>query len=241
MKIIASDFDGTLCFENKISEEDKLAIEKFRSLGHKFGIVTGRDIDNGLIISRGNIFRPDFTICCTGAIIMDGDGKFIYTKKAPAGDFFKDVIRKAMEYRAVLFMISDGLIKFNVDVWGKNECDFTNLKEFTQANTWFKTVEEAGKFTDYVNANFSKYVSAHHNGLGVDLPPPNISKVTGIKEYASRFDNPEIYTVGDNVNDIEMIKAFNGFAVSNAVPEVKKVAKRHCNRIADLIETVLKE
>ena len=128
-----------------------------------------------------------------------------------------------------------------MDVWGKNECDFTNLKEFTQANTWFMTVEEAGKFTDYVNANFSKYVSAHHNGLGVDLPPPNISKVTGIKEYASRFDNPEIYTVGDNVNDIEMIKAFNGFAVSNAVSEVKKVAKRHCNRIADLIETVLKE
>ena len=113
------------------------------------------------------------------------------------------------------------------------------LKQFTQANTWFRTVEDAGEFTKYVNDNFSSYVCAHHNGLGVDLPPPNTSKVSGIYEYAKNFDNPQIYTVGDNVNDIEMIKEFNGFAVGNAVKELKAVAKHNCNRIADMIEQIL--
>jgi hydroxymethylpyrimidine pyrophosphatase-like HAD family hydrolase len=139
---------------------------------------------------------------------MDGEGKFIHLKKAPVGDFFDDIIKKACELNATLFMVSDGLIKVNVDVWRKNACDLSVLKQFTQANTWFRTVEDAGKFTKYVNDNFSSYVCAHHNGLGVDLPPPNTSKVSGIYEYAKNFDNPQIYTVGDNVNDIEMVKEF---------------------------------
>ena len=49
------------------------------------------------------------------------------------------------------------------------------------------------------------------------MPPANTSKVTGIYEYASLFENPEIYAVGDNVNDLPMIKEFCGYAVSNAV------------------------
>lgn len=241
MKILASDFDGTLCVDGIISEADRLAVEKFRAAGNKFGIVTGRDIDNGLIISRGNYIYPDFTVCCTGAVIMDGSGEIISMKKAPAGEFFKKIIKRAVELEAVLFMISDGLIKFNIDVWEKNETDLTNLKEYTQANTWFTCERDAEIFTAYVNENFKGMICAHQNGLGVDMPPPGISKVTGIYEYAKRFSCPEIYTVGDNVNDSEMIKEFNGFAVENAVKEVKDLSKRHCRRIADLIDTIMKE
>jgi hydroxymethylpyrimidine pyrophosphatase-like HAD family hydrolase len=239
MKIIFSDFDGTLFYDNCISERDLTAIEKFRKLGNKFGIVTGRDIDNGLIISRGNIFKPDFTICCTGAIIMDETGKIIYQKTAPSGDFFDKLIKKAIELKATLFMISDGLVKYNVDVWGVNKVDLSGLKKYTQANTWFTTIDDAKAFTDYVNQNFEGLVCAHQNGLGVDLPPPNTSKVTGIYEYASYFKDAEIITVGDNVNDIEMITHLNGFAVENAVDSVKACTKNHCGRIADLIEKVL--
>ncbi|MBR7101750.1 MAG: HAD hydrolase family protein, partial [Clostridia bacterium] len=43
MKIIATDFDGTLSYNGKISEEDKAAIKRFRDAGNKFGVVTGRD------------------------------------------------------------------------------------------------------------------------------------------------------------------------------------------------------
>ena len=44
MKIIASDFDGTLNYHG-ISAEDTAAIAKFRAAGNKFGIVTGRDLE----------------------------------------------------------------------------------------------------------------------------------------------------------------------------------------------------
>ena len=50
MIIIASDFDGTLNHHG-ISEADKNAINKFRAEGNKFGIVTGRDLEQLLQLS----------------------------------------------------------------------------------------------------------------------------------------------------------------------------------------------
>ena len=41
-KVAASDFDGTLFREMKISAEDMTAIKSWQAAGNKFGIVTGR-------------------------------------------------------------------------------------------------------------------------------------------------------------------------------------------------------
>jgi hydroxymethylpyrimidine pyrophosphatase-like HAD family hydrolase len=71
------------------------------------------------------------------------------------------------------------------------------------------------------------------------MPPLGTSKVSGIYDYAKAFENPKIYTVGDNVNDIPMILEFEGYAVSNAKDEVKAVAKHQCDRIANMIEEIM--
>jgi hydroxymethylpyrimidine pyrophosphatase-like HAD family hydrolase len=73
------------------------------------------------------------------------------------------------------------------------------------------------------------------------MPPAGVSKSTGVLAYAAMFDNPEIYTVGDNYNDLGMIQDFESFAVSNAVPAVKEAAKHQCNRIADMIDFIMEE
>ena len=41
MKIIASDFDGTINYNGRVSDEDKAAIKRFRAAGNRIGIVTG--------------------------------------------------------------------------------------------------------------------------------------------------------------------------------------------------------
>ena len=124
---------------------------------------------------------------------------------------------------------------------GKIPYDISVLKEFTHANGTFPSDEAAQEFADYVNENFGDKITAHRNGWNVDMPPEHTSKVTGIYEYAKMFDNPEIYAVGDNANDILMVKEFCGFAVSNAVESLKKVAKHQCNRVCDMIEYLLSE
>lgn len=241
MKIIATDFDGTLSYNGKVSEEDKLAIHRFRAAGNKFGIVTGRDVDAAQWIKPEGGLAFDYLICCTGGVIRDEEGALIYQKKGEVGPFFYDIIEKAMELKAYCFSVGDVLLKASIDVKGKIPMQLHALKEFTHANTGFETEENAEAYVRYVNENYGDRISAHRNGRAVDMPPAHTSKVTGIYEYAKRFDHPEIYTVGDNMNDIAMIREFCGFAVSNAKDEVKEAAKYQCNRIADMIDFIMKE
>ena len=240
MKIIASDYDGTLN-NNGISSEDIEAINSFRLQGNKFGIVTGRDVDLAQWIKQENGFEFDFVICCTGGVIKDGYGRIIYSKKGKVDTFFYDLIKKAIELGSNFFAIGDTLLKCYVDTSGQIPLQLDAIKEFTHSNVGFSKEENATIFAKFVQENYSDKISAYQNGWHVDMPPAGISKVTGVYAYASLFDNPEIYAVGDNVNDLPMIEEFNGFAVSNAKEEVKARAKHQCNRICDMIEALMEE
>ena len=59
MKIIATDFDGTLSFNGKVRDEDKAAIARFRQAGNKFGVVTGRDLEMSFWV-KSNCPELDF-------------------------------------------------------------------------------------------------------------------------------------------------------------------------------------
>lgn len=240
MKIIASDFDGTVNYHGKISDEDKAAISRFRKAGNKFGIVTGRDAELSQWIRQENGFEYDFVISCTGAFIRDGDGNALYVKRGKLGRFIDEIVEKAFELKCTFFTVGNGFNKCYVDTLGKIPYDFSMLSEFTHANCTFPSDEVAEEFAQFVKDNYGDKISAYRNGWSVDMPPADTSKVTGIYEYAKLFDNPEVYTVGDNVNDLPMIKEFNGYAVSNAVELVQKEAKHHCNRICDMIEELMR-
>lgn len=243
MKIIASDYDGTInC--GGISEADSKAIAKFRSAGNKFGIVTGRDLEMALWVlfdlkkSQADV---DFVICCTGAVILTGDGEIAQIKRGKTTSELHKIVEKARELGVGNFNINNGLKRLYFDPKGKIPYSLDDMTEFTQLNAWFPESENAVKFNDYVRENHSSFINAFQNGGSVDMPPINTSKVTGIYDYASQFDNPEIYTVGDNLNDLPMIDEFCSFAVSNAHPHVKERAKHQCDRIADMIEFIMEE
>ena len=79
-KIIASDYDGTLCRDEGITEHDKAAIARWQTAGNLFGLVTGRNIHDALAVTRDPScgIRFDFVICCSGSIVLDRDGHIIY-------------------------------------------------------------------------------------------------------------------------------------------------------------------
>ncbi len=239
MKIIASDFDGTINYQGKISDDDKAAIRRFRQAGNKFGIVTGRDAELSQWIRQENGFEFDFIISCTGALIRDGDGNVLFTKKGKIGPFMDEIIAMALKLKTCFFTIGDVFTKCYADTYGKIPFDYSVLKEFTHVNCTFSNDEVAEEFVQFVKKNYSDCISVHRNGWSVDMPPANTSKVTGIYEYAKCFDNPEIYAVGDNVNDLPMIREFCGYAVSNAVDLVKQEAKHQCDRVCDMINELM--
>ena len=62
------------------------------------------------------------------------------------------------------------------------------------------------------------------------------------RKYSKQIKNEEdIYTIGDGYSDIEMIKRFDGYAMENAVNEVKKYAIKEYPSVSNLIEDILEE
>ena len=245
MIIIASDYDGTLNHHG-ISEEDKGAISKFRKAGNKFGLVTGRDLEQALWVLKDlkkAKLDVDFVICCTGAVRFNGNGEIESIKKQSSlGTYLEEILEYAKTLDIGAFRVSNELTVCHVDTSGNVKQDFSGLNgQLTQANAWFYEEEDAQKFADYVTLNFKDKISIFRNGGCIDMPPRGVSKVTGIYDYLSNHPDAKIVTVGDNVNDVPMLKEFGGYAVSNAREEAKAAAKHQCERIADMIEEIMKE
>ena len=76
MKALASDFDGTLYFEDGIKENDQQAIVHFQK-HHLFGLCTGRPLI-GVQHYIKDCIQPDFYIVSSGACILDKECHVLY-------------------------------------------------------------------------------------------------------------------------------------------------------------------
>lgn len=243
MIIIASDYDGTLN-HNGVSDGDKEAIKKFRAAGNKFGIVTGRDLEMAtwVLYDLEKIgLEIDFVICCTGGIILNSDGEMLSVKKQKTGEYIKEILSYARNLSLGVFRVSNELTTCYADKKNRIKQDFSAISELTQANAWFSKEEDAEAFLQHVKKNYPNTISIFRNGGSIDMPPYGVSKVTGIYDYAKDYEGAKIYTVGDNVNDIPMLKEFESYAVSNARDEAKAVASHQCIRIENMIEEIMGE
>ena len=76
MKLLASDFDNTLWFEDHMKDEDVKAIHEFQKHGHLFGICSGRSLSGILRPSKPYDIQYDFFILLSGGLILNKDSDF---------------------------------------------------------------------------------------------------------------------------------------------------------------------
>ena len=99
---LASDFDGTLYFmntEERFHAQDVFEILFYQKRGGVFGICTGRSPDSIFDIV-GNFIRPDFIISVSGALIVDREGKVLYScpmDRGAAGRIYRDYAAQAAQ------------------------------------------------------------------------------------------------------------------------------------------------
>ncbi len=73
MKILASDYDGTLRTEELVDINDVHAIHEFRAAGNMFGLVTGRSMESLQTEIQKNKIEFDFIVANNGGVIYDRD------------------------------------------------------------------------------------------------------------------------------------------------------------------------
>ena len=242
MKIAASDYDGTLFRNGTISNETVEGVRLWRAAGNKFGMVSGRDY--GMLKPQLKHYgvEYDFTICNNGGIIRDASDNVIYQKNIDAR-ILEAMSREPLVRRSFHFAFSSEDVTYlcheregswitrEAKQWEFptvkiEESEIATLERIQQFSLGFETPEQANACADVLNKNFSTNVRAYPNRCSVDITPAGVSKRQGLEELmkAMHWEDCKLCVIGDETNDLPMIKAFNGYTVETARAEIKSEA-----------------
>ena len=224
--ILASDFDGTIFIDGKISQKDIKAIRDFQQAGNLFAIVTGRSFASLDPLIEGKI-KPDALICNNGGHIFvkdEGGLKEVFKatiSKAKAREFLNFYGRKIPNQMAIFTESA----KVN---------DLKNINESIMALAIYSESQIPNHFPEDFDFHYSIGV--------IDVVKKGINKQRGIefiKDFYS-YDG-EIIAIGDDYNDIDFLKnTLFSYTLDYVTNEaVREVCNFSVKSVADLIENLM--
>ena len=252
-KVAASDFDGTLFRDFDITAQDLSAIKSWRSAGNKFGIVTGR----AFVMLKPHLkefaLDLDFVICCNGAAIYDGDRRIIFESELPK-KILLDIMDDSCASRSLHFAFeaADEIFctrvkesswilrekgRWNFPVTFVDAAQIPTLpKRINQLALDFPTPDDAQAAADALNQRFGTQIFAQKNTHSMDIVPANINKARGVETLLRVMNwRGEIFVIGDEANDLPMIKTFGGYTVATAKDFVKREASQIFDSVGDML------
>lgn len=254
IKVAASDFDGTLFRNNKITDEDLWAIKNWRAAGNKFGIVTGRTFI--MLEKHLKEFKldVDFSICCNGAIIHDGAGAVIFETEVPR-KVLLELMNEPCANKSLHFAFETAdevfYCKTNEQSWIFREYDkwsfaltkisesevSTLAKKINQLALDFKNPEETAQAAEIINKKYGAEIFAQKNTHSLDIVAANINKARGVENLLKVIDleGAKAFVIGDESNDLPMIRHFGGFTVYSAKDFVKREATEVFDSVGEML------
>lgn len=246
MKIIASDYDGTLRQHDTVSAEDAESIRRWQKAGNLFGIITGRGLSSLQPLLRSHGVSCDFLITNNGAAIFDAQTRLLYALEAD-GRFLAPLLSSIRDHggksaaitrlqQRQCVQLSKELEKNPEERW-ITPAEAAGISRFLQVDCVLPDETRAHRLANETNRLFSKNIAAFPNGICVDIVSQGAGKTNGIHHLIRLFSSTpdDVLVIGDNYNDLEMIRAFSGFAVSSGKPEVREAARAVYPRVGDLI------
>ncbi|MCL2212628.1 MAG: Cof-type HAD-IIB family hydrolase [Oscillospiraceae bacterium] len=252
MILLASDFDGTLYQNERVSEYDIGMIKKWRGAGNAFIVATGRDRFSFDML-KGELPDDLFDgyVLAGGAYVYDKEGKMVHSS-AGDGSYIPQLCQTIYQLggrdvyvsagREVRITISpDGKSSQLTDFHDATEITFDEvvpISEFHFMGTYFPTAEITLRFAEVMAERFAGKFVAHPHGSWCDVAPVGISKESGIAAFLATMPTQprEVLTAGDNYNDISMLAAYRGYAMLGApAPVVAAAQRRTAKCVGDII------
>ena len=249
-RMLASDLDGTLILEEKISQKDREAIKELRKRGGIFAISTGRPLNGIGILDNDDKIEIDYYVLLNGALILDSNREKISHKciennvlRDILGDILTDDMKVGMDTGYTTYVYNEiedfpfdnvRLIKSIDEI--KEE---VSLLSITLDD---KSFEEIEKLKDYINNKYGEKIIAYRNTKYIDVVSKGCSKGEGIKTIANLagLEADKIYTIGDSYNDIAMFElSDNSFTFHRVEDGLKDIAKNIVEDVAECINNYM--
>lgn len=246
MKIIGSDYDGTLN-HNGIDEAKKQKLQLWRSKGNVFALISGRFREDVIELYNRQQFPCDFLIADNGATIMKTDGTVVSETRCD-GALALPLIKALLGWSCPWAKADTA---FACKVYAEesepeDETDFAlatmpEVPYFSQISTALPNFETAARVTKLIDEHFGESLKALQNGTCIDIVRADMNKAQGLRILADYLgaDCSDIIAVGDNINDSDMIREFRSYAMENGVDSIKALADFITPGVGELIEKEL--
>ena len=243
MKIICSDYDGTLN-HGGITDKKLDAIKKWQSRDNLFCVVSGRGKEFFSELKERGI-PVDYFLACNGALIVDKDNNIVSDVRCDGkisvplieyisslGGFFANVCKDNS------FSVENDAFP---DSKGPHLSEIKEIDYFNQISTALPDFEASAEVTAKVREKFGYAVNPLQNGTCIDIVPVGMDKAQGIYKLLEFIGGKkeDVIAVGDNVNDEAMIKEFFSYGMENGVDSIKEIADCITAGIEELIEKEL--
>lgn len=238
MKLLVSDYDGTYSAKEEDIIINNHYIEEFIRRGNLFVLSTGRPYDS--ILGKTKEYNIPYTH------IGASDGNYLFDKE---GNLIKeytidnkiiselDEISSLDIYEGIQFAYPDsntyqlrsnekiGSIAFVIQ-----EGKITN--EFLKLYESLREAHKEYRFDVYGYGNIFYYM----------IRPLGVHKGNMIEALRNKLFIPKkkIYTIGDNINDFEMIRDYNGFMIGEN-KDLENVALKKYDAVHELIDDIMKK
>lgn len=200
MKLIVSDFDGTFYDENYLEN-----IEFIKSLEDAdFVIATGRNFES---LKKDLKIECKYYICNDGGYILDNKENIVY-KNYINDDSIKLVYErmKKLNYSNYFF---DYVDHFDTKLKPKVNKLSVKIKDNCAYNDMKYMLENIDDIYAYLSENWINILSNESK------------KELAIEKLKYNYD--EIIVIGNEINDFEMIKRYNGYLISKELNNNKKI------------------
>ena len=257
VSVVACDLDGTLIGrDHRIHPDDVAAIRRLRDAGVHFAICTGRSIiESHDVLSELQLKGPGVFV--TGAVVADmADRQTLQRRTLPAAsivrliDFFSDLGHASLalidedESAAPYYVFtSHGPVHPATSEWFvRNRVQarqITQMDDALQRHVVRIGIVVERPETPRIEAELRRHFGTDIYFLSIKAPlfdchvievfHPEVSKWSGIITLCRQLNlAPEaVATIGDDVNDIPMLRqAHISFAMASADEHVKAAAKR---------------
>lgn len=240
IKMVATDIDGTIVkWDTGFSENVKNCIKKMTAKGIKVVLVTGRMHCATMPIAiELRLTTP--IVSYQGGLIKDFSGNVLYQQNLP-DKYAKEIIKWARKNNIHLNLYLEDKLYVEKDndfvkryTDGKfvtyTVCSFDDLEIKNVNKLLAIDYNDAERVTGWITELQKKYPDLYivkSTPYFCEIGSPNAKKSNGVKFLAEQWGikQEEILTIGDQDNDIELLKAGGiKVAMGNATPELKDCA-----------------
>ena len=228
MKILASDFDNTICYLNDSAKNQANvdAIKRFVAQGNIFCIITGRNYTDLKRLLIENNIPYSYLICEDGAKIFNN-----------------------MDYCLDTILLDEEDIKQMIPILEENQWDYYLDDGYNHTDCYKDCVkivincideEEKNKIVDILKSkvNIHIYASRTH----INIIHRSVNKENALKKLFNieKLDYNLLHVIGDNDNDYEMLKSFEGAVMKEHHPKLNELEKKEYDTLKDYIEELMK-